>query len=819
MSTTLFDIPAASPPARAGGSDVGAAEPAERFPAAAGVLAEVFGRVLAPSPRLSVPEWVHRYRVVSDSGGSRSGPWRHYLTPHAVQVMRNLGGPELGGDPAVREVVLMFPAQWCKTECYINAALARADQAPTPTIWTVPNEEWAAVFTAKRVYPPVRSIPHLVAKLDGPPRLAMKTNLLSFNNGGFIKWATSQSDAPNTGTPAGVRFLDEFDTAGFKPGVLEHVRNRAAAWPGSILGIASTPTYEGAGIDLEFQGTQQRLWHVPCPLCGHYQFLIFARLKWDGGGCASDEEVEATCVYDCERCRQGIRPDWLPWMQARGWWCPEGVTLTGDGRAIADRVVESAPCGGGYLDDLDPAAEALVKPVGTPKRASRRKVGYHGLGLNSLLREGQWRGIVKEFCEKNRDNGAAGPSREWWNLAVGTPHSGVRGDRASTSDLEALCSPPRVHGGYELGELPGGPGVRDGWGYGPPLGTGHLAHFGGPRALVAAVDVQRDRMYLLVRAFGVGGERSWLVWYEEIPSVEGDNLAPLDAVLDYVFEWQSPPSREAVARGGFLGWPGLQISAMAVDSGNRTREVYAWCRKASLAMARRGKRLAGRIFPVKGQDEESGKGGPATSEPFTRRSLDVDAAGKRLTGAVGGLELIGPRVGQWKDAIYGRLVAARTAVAEAGGDVEAAGWYFPEQASMGEDRGKSYLSSLTAEHRVLVETKDRGYRAKTSRWVKRPGIHGLNNHYWDCEVYLACIAEVTGIRYLGRHDGDAGSGAPAGAAGGGMEGVAKSGADGVAAAARRGVLADGGRADAAGYLADVRERLGSVGRGGGGGGA
>lgn len=763
MSTTLFDIPAASPPARAGGSDFageggggGGGVGGEQFPAAAVVLAEVFGRILVPPPRLGVPEWVAAHRVVTASGGAHRGAWQHWRTPHAPTIMRSIGGADLGGDPATREVVLMFAAQLGKTETLINGVLACCAQVPAPVVWTVPDETWAARFTANRVYPAVREIPALMQRLAGPPSRAMKGDLFTLDNGAYVHWASSRSESANVGTPARLRCADEIDSAGFDAAQIEHLRRRAGAWPGGMLVLASTPSYEGVGIDAEYAATDRRAWHVPCPACGRYQVLEFGRLKWLGGGSAPRLQVAQTLVYSCVHCETGIEPERNPWMQARGVWCPEGVVPAGDGRRITDDMIP-----GGYVDDTEPAVMAVVQLSGTPVVTDRTRVGYRLSALNSLLLEGGWREIAGQFVTMH-----GRPSREWTNTVLGEADSGVKGDRASKSDLEALCSPPRVHGGYELGELPGGPGgagASDGWGYGAPLGTGHLAHFGGPRAIVVSVDVQPNRMYVLARAYGLDGARTWLVWYDEIASSEGDNLGPLDAVLEWWFPWQVRPGRDAIARGGFLGSLGLGVSAIAVDSGDRTGEVYAWCRKARLWAAARGRRLD--VFPVKGQRDD---GGGVFAEPFTRTSIDVDATGKRIPGSVGGLELIGPRVGTWKDTIYARLVAARELVAKSGGDLRAAGWYLPEADSMPK-RGSVYLSSLCSEQRVPIKDKDGRYRATRTRWVKRPGLHGQNNHYWDCEVYNACVAEVVGVRSM-VSDGGAGAGAGAGGGAGGVGG-------------------------------------------------
>lgn len=46
----------------------------------------------------------------------------------------------------------------------------------------------------------------------------------------------------------------------------------------------STPTLEGVSvIEKDFENTDMRYYHVPCPDCGALQKLVFKQLKWEKG--------------------------------------------------------------------------------------------------------------------------------------------------------------------------------------------------------------------------------------------------------------------------------------------------------------------------------------------------------------------------------------------------------------------------------------------------------------------------------------------------------------------------------------------------------
>ena len=80
--------------------------------------------------------------------------------------------------------------------------------------------------------------------------------------------------------------------------------------------MVSTPTVKGLSrIQREFESSDQRFYHVPCPHCGHFQPLRFSQLRWPEG---EPEKAE----YACEDCGCLILEHHKTDMLAKGRWQP-----------------------------------------------------------------------------------------------------------------------------------------------------------------------------------------------------------------------------------------------------------------------------------------------------------------------------------------------------------------------------------------------------------------------------------------------------------------------------------------------------------------
>ncbi|MFZ1415330.1 MAG: phage terminase large subunit family protein, partial [Defluviicoccus sp.] len=79
------------------------------------------------------------------------------------------------------------------------------------------------------------------------------------------------------------------------PVALAEARTRTFSWRRKVF-LASTPTIKGLSrIEREYEASDQRRYFVPCPHCGHRQWLKFERLRWQKG-------KPESAAYSCESC-------------------------------------------------------------------------------------------------------------------------------------------------------------------------------------------------------------------------------------------------------------------------------------------------------------------------------------------------------------------------------------------------------------------------------------------------------------------------------------------------------------------------------------
>ena len=292
-----------------------------------------------------------------------------------------------------------------------------------------------------------------------------------------------------------------------------------------------------------------------------------------------------------------------------------------------------------------------------PTHPERKKRGYHLSSLYSPLGWVSWRQIAEEFLEAKN-------SRErlkvWMNTRLALSFEEA-GDQPDWVGLKARCEP------YKLLTVP----------------TGGLL-------LTAGVDVQDNRLAVVIRAWGPG-EESWLIWWGEI---YGDPAQPhvwtqLDGLLDRRYPHDSGVD--------------LEIICMAVDSGgHHTQTVYNYCRIRSP-----------RVIAIKGA---SRAGQPVIGKPTQQ---DVDWMGSKIQN---GVQLWPVGTDTAKSTIYARLKMLEPGP----------GYY---HCPIGVD--DEYFQQLTAEK--LTTRYVKGF--PKMEWVKT----GPRNESLDCEVYAFAAAIRAGL--------------------------------------------------------------------------
>lgn len=276
--------------------------------------------------------------------------------------------------------------------------------------------------------------------------------------------------------------------------------------------------------------------------------------------------------------------------------------------------------------------------------------GFHLSSLYSPLGWKSWREIVKEFLEAKSD-----PPRlkEWVNTVLGETWEESYSARLDAHALSSRCDD------YSMLTVPSG-----------------------ALLLTAGVDVQDNRLAVVIRGWGVG-EESWLINWAEIHGDPAQNevWAQLDDLLNMDF----------IRDDGHK----IKIRAMAIDSGgHHTHQVYAYSRK----------RKKNHVIPIKGS---SVAGKTALGKPS---KVDLNHKNQVIKRGVE-LWLIG--VDTIKGLIYSRLKKTED------GDGT---YHWPQ----GLDN--QYFDQLTAEKQSTKYVN--GFPKRV--WTKKSGAR---NEALDCEVY------------------------------------------------------------------------------------
>jgi phage terminase large subunit GpA-like protein len=272
---------------------------------------------LAPDPALTVSEWADQHRVLSSRASAEPGRYRTDRTPPMRAIMDALSPSH----PAER-VVLMKAAQVGATEAGNNWIGFVIDRAPGPMLAVQPTVELAKRNSRQRIDPLIEESPRLRERVrPSRSRDAGNTVLSKEFPGGILVLTGANSAVGLRSIPARYLFLDEVDayppTADQEgdPVGLAEARSLTFAHRRKIF-LVSTPTVKGfSRIERAYEASDKRRYLVPCPHCGHRQWLHFKGLRWEPG---RPESVH----YVCEGCEGRIEERHKTAMLAEGSWEP-----------------------------------------------------------------------------------------------------------------------------------------------------------------------------------------------------------------------------------------------------------------------------------------------------------------------------------------------------------------------------------------------------------------------------------------------------------------------------------------------------------------
>ncbi len=284
-------------------------------------------RGMRPDADLTVSEWADAHRWLSSRASAEPGRYRTARTPYLRGIMDAFSPSH----PAQR-ISFMKAAQVGATEAGNNWIGFVIHHAPGPMLAVLPTVEMAKRTSRGRIDPLIEDSPALKERVSPARSRDAGNSMLSKEFPGGILVLTGANSATGLRSmPARYVFLDEVDAYPASadeegdPVTLAEARTTTFAHRRKVF-MVSTPTIRGLSrIEREFEASDQRRYFVPCPHCGHRQWLQFERLRWAKGR-------PETAAYHCAGCERPIAEHHKTEMLARGEW--RAMAVSADPTAI-----------------------------------------------------------------------------------------------------------------------------------------------------------------------------------------------------------------------------------------------------------------------------------------------------------------------------------------------------------------------------------------------------------------------------------------------------------------------------------------------------
>lgn len=460
---------------------------------------------LEPPPDISTYEWANTYRFVAKGVSATPGKFNTELTPYMEAVYDAID------DPKNSVIVAQKSAQIAWTETINNKIGKHADIDPLGCIVMFPKEGAAKSFEREKLVKMIEATPTLKKRIN-TSRSKASGNTWDYKqyDGGFIKLVSSNSPASVKSTAAELLIVEEPDDANTnvkgQGDTLKLLEDRGDTFENSTMIFGGTPTIKGISqVEAAYKKSDQRVYMVPCHHCEEEHELSFDYLD-----CLSFEDDYKHEVF---------------------------------GHLNPETAFYTCPHCGGVWDDFNKNRNVTrAKERHNKGWLARERSDVPGFRFNALMSPFPGARFAKlmakrldaEFKFSQGDDSAL---IAFTNTRKGMPYE--FGD--SNIEADDLREKALV---YRENTVP-----RSGL------------------ILTAGVDVQHDRLHILIRAWG-RNEQSYLVARFVLYGVTSQKSDAVWHELDKTL-WH-PFTHESGA--------GLIVSAVSIDSsdGNTSDAVYSW---------------------------------------------------------------------------------------------------------------------------------------------------------------------------------------------------------------------------------------------------
>ena len=264
-----------------------------------------------PPKKLSLSQWADNFAYLSAESSAEGGRWR--TLPYQKGIMDAIT------DPNVEQVTVMKSARVGYSKILNHIIGNHIHQDPCPIMVVQPTIDDATGYSKEEVSPMLRDTRCLHGLVSDPKSKDGSNTLLQKNfPGGTLSLVGANSARGFRRVSRRIVLFDEVDgyplSAGTEGDQIKlGIRRTEYYWNRKIV-AGSTPTIKVfSRIERLFLQTNQQRYYVPCPECGHMQYLKWSNMKW------RDNDPD-TVAYGCESCGCLIPHSKKRWMIERGEW-------------------------------------------------------------------------------------------------------------------------------------------------------------------------------------------------------------------------------------------------------------------------------------------------------------------------------------------------------------------------------------------------------------------------------------------------------------------------------------------------------------------
>jgi phage terminase large subunit GpA-like protein len=472
---------------------------------------------LVPKPPMPTAEWGEKYFRLPAEGADRPGPYDLDYAPYLYGIFAALD------DPLVGEVVTMKAAQVGWTFGLIVYLGKIIDTMACAIVVMFPKTDAAREFNDEKFEPSVLSTPVLNAKLDvSKTRSKDNRSLFKKFTNGFLKFVTSGSISSVKSTPAKIVIVEEPDDAvgnlAEQGSAITLLWERTKRKSGAKRVLGGTPSVDGLSkVQEHIKTSDQRVLPIECHECLETHVLDWENVTWLNTDDGTEHEVFGTAL-----------PDTSTYV------CPCCGSPWGDYQRKTNirNTIRNAMANGD--ENCGWVATTEFHGVAGFMELSELYSCLPGAGVVDLVRD-----YLK--AEHKASMGDETDRIVFVNSKLGRPYA-FKDDHASAETLREKA--------IEYTEL--------------------LCPRGGLLVTIG-IDIQHDRIAIVIRAWG-RGEESWLLYWGEISASVGtsDKNDPVYSELD------------SIVFGAIDHELGGKVyaSAISIDSsdGNTNDAVYHWAR-------------------------------------------------------------------------------------------------------------------------------------------------------------------------------------------------------------------------------------------------